>query len=99
MSNKLTKKRALSYAIDVIRTGNATSEFAAEAIAEKLESMVAELEKRDAAPRKLTENQKRNEVIKAAIVDFLSANPDSGFTVSDIIKEVPEVSDIDDFIC
>ena len=94
MSNKLTKKRARSYAIDLIRKGDATSEFTAEAIAEKLEGMIVELEKRDAAPRKLTEQQKRNEVIKSAIVDFLAANADSGYTISDLIKEVPECAEM-----
>lgn len=90
MSNKLTNRVALQSAIDVLTTGTLQSDFSTAEIVDKLEKMIAQLEKKDAAPKKLTEQQKRNEVIKTAILDFLAANPENGYTVSDLIKEVPE---------
>lgn len=90
MSNKLTNRVALQSAIDVLTTGTLQSDFSTAEIVDKLEKMIAQLEKKDAAPKKLTEQQKRNEIIKTAILDFLAANPENGYTVSDLIKEVPE---------
>ena len=89
--NKLTKKMALSAAVDMLRKGTIDiTDYSREEIADKLESMISLLDKKDAAPRKLTEQQKKNEVIKTAILDFLSANAENGYTVSDLIAQVPE---------
>lgn len=85
MSNvKVTNKMALNYAID-----NLKDSAPADVIA-KLENMVAQLEKKNASPKKLTAQQEKNEVIKGIILDFLADNADTGFTVSDILKSVPE---------
>lgn len=83
MTNKTTNKSALIYAIQNLPDAPAD-------IREKWEKMLANLEKKDAAPKQLTEQQKKNEVIKAAILDFLSANAETGYTVSDLIAQVPE---------
>ena len=83
MSNtKLTNKSALLFAIEVI--GDSNPEVTA-----KLQKMVAQLDKKNASPRKLTAQQEKNEVLKAEILEFLSDNADTGFTVSDLLKAVP----------
>lgn len=80
---KTTNRSALTYAIEHL------TDAPAEVIA-KLENMIAQLDKKNASPKKLTAQQERNEVVKTAIVEFLSDNADEGFTVSDLIKSVPE---------
>ena len=84
MSNteKMTNKKALEFAIKAI--GNDNPE-----VVEKLQKMVAQLEKKNAAPRKKTAQQVKNEEIKAEIADFLSNNEGTGFTVSDMLKAIP----------
>ena len=83
MSEKMTEKRALIYAIQNLPDAPAD-------VREKWEKMLANLEKRNAAPKQMTEQQKKNEIVKAAILDFLTANPETGYTVSDLIAQVPE---------
>lgn len=84
MSNteKMTNKKALEFAIKAI--GNDNPE-----VVEKLQKMVAQLDKKNAAPRKKTAQQVKNEEIKAEIADFLSNNEGTGFTVSDMLKAIP----------
>jgi hypothetical protein len=84
MSEKLTNKKALLFAIDAI--GDSNPEVTA-----KLQKMVEQLDKKNAAPRKLTARQTENESIKADLVDFFAENADTGYTVSDLLKLVPAV--------
>jgi hypothetical protein len=83
-TTKTTNRSALTYAIDHLT--DAPSE-----IIDKLKGMIAQLDKKNASPKKLTSQQEKNEVIKTAIVCFLSDNADKGFTCSDLIKSVPEL--------
>lgn len=83
-TTKTTNRSALTYAIDHLT--DAPSE-----IIEKLQGMIAQLDKKNASPKKLTSQQEKNEVVKTAIVEFLSDNADKGFTCSDLIKAVPEL--------
>ena len=84
MSNtKITNKTALLFAIDAI--GDSNPEVTA-----KLQKMVEQLDKKNAAPRKLTAQQEKNETLKGVILDFLADNPDTGYTVSDLLKAIPE---------
>lgn len=83
-TTKTTNRSALTYAIDHLT--DAPSE-----IIEKLQGMIAQLDKKNASPKKLTSQQEKNEVVKTAIVEFLSDNADKGFTCSDLIKVVPEL--------
>ena len=53
--------------------------------------MVEQLDKKNAAPRKLTAQQEKNEVLKADIVEFLADNADTGYTVSGLLKAVPSL--------
>jgi hypothetical protein len=83
-TTKTTNRSALTYAIDHLT--DAPSE-----IIDKLKGMIAQLDKKNASPKKLTAQQEKNEVIKTAILCFLSDNADKGFTCSNLIKQVPEL--------
>ena len=82
MTDKMTNRKALTYAIDNL------TDAPAEVIA-KLTKMVEQLDKKNASPKKLTAQQEKNEEIKAVIADFLADHADKGFTVSDLLKQVP----------
>lgn len=82
MTNKMTNRIALTIAIEAL--GDSNPEATA-----KLENMIAQLDKKNASPKKMTAQQTKNEGIKADILAFLSDNPDNGYTVSDLLKAVP----------
>lgn len=82
---KITNKTALLYAIE-----NLSASAPAEII-DKLNTMVAQLDKKNASPKKLTAQQEKNEVIKTAIICFLSDHAGTGYTCSDLLREVPEL--------
>ena len=83
MNDKMTNRKALTYAIDNL------TDAPAEVIT-KLTKMIEQLDKKNASPKKLTAQQVKNEELKEVIVDFLADNADTGFTVSDLLKAVPE---------
>lgn len=83
---KTTNKTALLYAIENLPNAPAD-------VIEKWHNMVAQLDKKNAAPKKLTAKQEANEVVKDVIVGFLSAHSDCGYTCSDLIKEVDALND------
>ena len=86
-NKKMTYSNALEQAIAMLTsTEGANSE-----VIEKLTALKATLDKKNASPKKQTAQQKKNAEIKEEIADFLAENKDSGFTVSDILKEVPVV--------
>ena len=82
MTNKITNKTALLYAIKVIGDSNAE-------VTAKLTKMVEQIDKKNASPKKLTAQQEKNEVLKADIVEFLEENAEDGYTVSDMLKVIP----------
>ena len=84
MNDKMTNRKALTYAIDNL------TDAPAEVIA-KLTNMVEQLDKKNASPKKLTAQQVKNEELKEVIVDFLADNADTGFTVSDLLKAIAEL--------
>lgn len=84
MNDKMTNRKALTYAIDNL------TDAPAEVIA-KLTKMVEQLDKKNASPKKLTAQQVKNEELKEVIVDFLADNADTGFTVSDLLKAIAEL--------
>ena len=54
---------------------------------------IAQLEKKNnSSSEKLTEKQKENEALKTAILNWMNENPDKGYSVSDLIKNVPELA-------
>lgn len=68
----------------VITTDNLSDFFARE---------IAQLEKKNnSSSEKLTEKQKENETLKTAILNWMNENPDKGYSVSDLIKNVPELA-------
>ena len=81
-SVKTTNKTALLYALDHLPDAPAD-------VREKWQKMVEQLDKKNAAPRKLTAQQEKNESVKADLLDFLSDHEGEGFTVSDLLKQVP----------
>ena len=82
MANKMTNKTALLYALDNLPDAPAD-------VREKWENMIASLDRKNASPKKLTAQQEKNEGIKADLLDFLSDHEGEGFTVSDLLKQVP----------
>ena len=84
MNDKMTNRKALTYAIDHL------TDAPADVIA-KLTKMVEQLDKKNASPKKLTAQQVKNEELKEVIVDFLADNADTGFTVSDLLKAIAEL--------
>lgn len=81
-TSKMTNRNALTIAIAAIGDTNP------EAVA-KLTKMIEQLDKKNAAPKKLTAQQEKNEILKGEIVGFLAENASTGFTVSDLLKAVP----------
>ncbi len=82
---KMTNKKALNYVL-------ANYEVPTE-VKEKIEGMIAQLDKKSGAERKPTATQKENVAYADAIVTYLKDTGKS-LTISDIIKEVAEVSDL-----
>jgi len=83
-TEKMTNRKALTYALDNLPDAPAD-------VREKLENMIAQLDKKNASPKKLTAQQEKNISIGEDIVGFLSDHEGEGFTVSDLIKSVPSL--------
>ena len=81
---KMTNKSALQFCVKTI--GDTNPE-----VVDKLNKMIEQLEKKSSATKKPTKQQEKNEVLKADIVDFLSANAGKGFTVSEMLKAIPSL--------
>jgi len=62
---------------------------------EKLDSMIAQLSK-PAGERKPTATQIENGGFKKAIIGYLTANSsDTGYTISELVKKVPELNGLE----
>lgn len=81
-TTKMTNRIALTYALDNLPDAPAD-------VREKLQNMITQLDKKNASPKKLTAQQEKNEGVKADLLDFLSDHEGEGFTVSDLLKQVP----------
>ena len=79
---RTTNKTALLYAIENLPDAPAE-------IREKWEKMVEQLDKKNAAPRKMTKTQMENATIRETVVEFLRENAPTGYTCGDLIKAVP----------
>lgn len=81
---KMTNRKALSYVLE-------NCEIPTE-VADKLTAMIAALDKKSTAERKPTAKQAENEVVRAALVEFINDNMEGdGFTCADLIKVCPAV--------
>ena len=88
----MTKNKKMTYSVAIetaINTLNGIEGTNPEVL-EKLTALKASLDKKNAAPRTLTAQQKKNEQLKEIIVAFLEANSEQGFTVTEIMKAIPE---------
>lgn len=81
---KITNKSALQY---VIENCDIPTE-----IKEKFEKMIEAIEKKSSGERKPTERQLENRMLMEVLYNALSA--DTGMTISDVIKNVPEFSEM-----
>ena len=91
MADKITNKIALEYCIKLIdRDDSWCDKYEPDEIIAKLQKMVEQLDKKNASPKKLTAQQEKNEGLKTVILDFLADHEDTGFTVSDLLKQIPE---------
>ena len=86
-----TKKMTYSLALSAVLNGEPITEE----VRERLEALKASVEKKNASSTKtLTATQKLNEGFKADIVDYLSADPNRMFSVSELMKEIPSLADL-----
>ena len=83
MTEKMTNKKALVYAVDNLSD-------APDEVIQKLLKMIEQLDKKNASPKKMTAQQEKNEGLKSVIAEFLAENEGKGFTVSDMLKAIPE---------
>ena len=81
-TTKTTNKTALLYALENLPDAPAD-------VREKWQKMIDQLDKENAAPKKLTVKQTENEGVKADLLFFLSDHEGEGFTCSDLLKKVP----------
>ena len=86
-NQKMTYSNAITSAIAALNTIEGVNPE----IIEKLTALKTSLDKKNAAPRSLTAQQKKNEKLKDEIAEFLADNADTGFTVSDILKAIPSL--------
>jgi hypothetical protein len=81
-TTKTTNKTALLYALENLPEAPAE-------VREKWQKMVEQLDKKNAAPAKMTAKQEANEGVKGEILSFLSDNAGEGYTCSDLLKTIP----------
>lgn len=92
-NKKLTNKTTLEMAIECVKANNYHSaEFTTNEIVEKLEKMLATVEKKNSTNKKPTEKQKENDSYKKLILEFLSEQEEPK-TVTEMIKAIPEISE------
>lgn len=82
---KMTKKEKFAIARSIVEASNHEM---AQDIMDFFDKEVEMLNRKTTGERKPTATQKQNEILKVAIVEAIE--PETRYTVSDIIKEVPE---------
>ena len=83
------KKMTYSTALEIAIRELSQAEGANPEVVEKLTALKATVDKKNASPKKQTTQQKKNAELKDVISEFLAENKDNGFTVTDILKEIP----------
>jgi len=83
---KMTNVSALNFVLTTF-----ASELPAD-VAEKLQKMKEQVEKKNSAERKPTATQTANEGFKEAILNAMESG--KGYTVTDLLKEVAEISEL-----
>ena len=77
---KMTQKEALTFVLE-------TCELP-EKVSEKLTSMLAQIEKKNASGKATTPTQKKNAEFAKAIIEEMTASPNKLYTITDLIKSV-----------
>ena len=90
---RLTNKLALQYAICILSGETPSVNFPEADVVEKLNGMIAQLDKKNSAPRKATKTQLANAENIGKVVEFLGENEPTGFTCADLIKHVPALAE------
>lgn len=80
---KMTNLKAVAYVLE-----NCT--LPAD-VREKMEKIQASFEKKATGERKPTATQVANEGLKGSILSYMAEQPNRLFTISELIKEVPEL--------
>lgn len=80
MANKMTYKDALTIAIANLPNSEAEAK-------EKLKAMIAQLDKKNAAPKKLTAKQQETEAIKVKLLEEMVKG--QRYTVSELLGQAP----------
>lgn len=88
-NKKMTNAMALEVAIEVLK---ATDTAKYSEVVEKLDKMLEQTNKKSSANRKPTATQVENEKLKTAIVNSLATG--SKMTVTDMMKNIPELADL-----
>ena len=83
---KLTNKTAIEMAMTFIPADEVE-------LREKLEKVAASFAKKATGERKPSAKQIENDAIRGKILEMLSADPDTGFRISEICAGVPELAD------
>ena len=87
-NKKMTNAMALEIAIEVLKEDNQYDE-----VVEKLQKMLAQVNKKSSLNRKPTATQVENENLKGAIVEYLDRTG-KRLTVSEMMKEIPELANL-----
>lgn len=85
-TNKMTTVKALEVALSYVPADLSD-------VVEKLEKMKEQAIKKNTAPRKPSAKQVENDTVRAEILDFLRADVDKGFRISEICAGVPSLND------
>ena len=80
---KMTNLKAVAYVLE-------NCELPAD-VAEKMEKIKASFEKKSTGERKPTPTQVTNAILKVAILSYMEEQPERLFSISELIKEVPEL--------
>ena len=87
-NKKMTNAMALETALEVLKEDNQYDE-----VVEKLQKMLAQVNKKSSLNRKPTATQVENENLKGAIVEYLDKTG-KRLTVSEMMKEIPELANL-----
>lgn len=83
---KMTNLKAVAYVLE-------NCELPTD-VAEKMMKIKASFEKKASGERKPTATQVANEGLKSAIIAYMAEQPNRLFTISELIKEVPELAEL-----
>lgn len=80
---KMTNLKAVAYVLE-------NCELPTD-VREKMEKIQASFEKKATGERKPTPTQLANAILKVAILSYMTEQPERLFSISELIKEVPEL--------